>query len=308
MTHRALIALVFGLALFVFQLGTTAAAEKIKALIVDGQNNHDWRKTTPVLKEILEKSERFTVDVATAPTKAEKIADAEKYKKDLAAFKPDFAKYDVVVGNYNSSETGDEWSEETRKAFEDFVKNGGGYVCYHAADNSFRKWDEYHKMIGVAGWYSNAETFGKYLYWEDGQAVTSDEKGRCGHHGPQWAFLLEVRDAKHPVTEGLPESFRHCPDELYDCLRGPAIDVSVLATALAPKDKGGRDKHEPMLMTIPYGKGRVFHTTLGHGVPMLRSVSFIVTFLRGTEWAATGKVTIPVPDDFPGKDKPVFRE
>ncbi|MDR3234687.1 MAG: ThuA domain-containing protein [Planctomycetaceae bacterium] len=289
------------------EIAQNVPAEKIKALIVDGQNNHNWRATTPVLKDILEKSGRFSVDVATAPTKKDKEADAEKYKKDLASFKPDFAQYDVIIGNYNSSETGDEWSSEARKAFEEFIKNGGGYVSYHAADNSFRNWEEYHKMIGIAGWYRDADTFGKYLYWEDGKAVTSDEKGRCGHHGPQWAFLIEVRDTSHQITKGLPKEFRHCQDELYDCLRGPAVDVSVLATALAPKDKGGRDKHEPMLMAIPYGKGRIFHTTLGHDVPMLKSVSFIVTFLRGAEWAAIGKVTIPVPDDFPGADKPTFR-
>ncbi len=61
-------------------------------------------------------------------------------------------------------------------------------------------------------------------------------------------------------------------------------------------------------MTIQYGKGRVFHTTLAHAVKQLRSVAFIVTFQRGAEWAATGKVTQTVPDDFPGPDKPSVRE
>jgi type 1 glutamine amidotransferase len=280
---------------------------KIKTLIVDGQNNHNWRATTPVLKDILEKSGRFTVDIATSPTKKDKEANKEEYAKKLAEFRPEFEKYDVVIGNYNSCETGDEWSETTQKAFEKYVADGGGYVSYHAADNSFPKWNEYNKMIGIAGWGRN-DTFGKYFYWENGKAVLNEEKGRCGHHGPQWAFLIEVRDGKHPVTKGLPESFRHCKDELYDCLRGPAIDISILATAFADEKQGGSHRHEPMLMTIPYGKGRIFHTTLGHDVPMLKSVSFIVTFLRGAEWAATGKVTIPVPEDMPGADQPTFRE
>ncbi|MDR3181544.1 MAG: ThuA domain-containing protein [Planctomycetaceae bacterium] len=285
-----------------------APAEKIKALIIDGQNNHNWRATTPVLKDILEKSGRFSVDVATAPTKKDKEADAEKYKKDLASFKPDFAKYDVIVGNYNSSETGDEWSDETRKAFDGFIKNGGGYVSYHAADNSFRHWESYHKIIGVAGWYKDANTFGKYVFWKDGKQVEETTPGRCGSHGPQHEFLITVRDPNHPITKGLPAQFMHCKDELYDSLRGPGENLSIKATAFAAKDKGGTDKDEPMLMTIEYGKGRVFHTTLGHAAEMLRSVSFITTFLRGTEWSATGKVTIPVPDDFPGKEKPAFRQ
>ena len=61
-------------------------------------------------------------------------------------------------------------------------------------------------------------------------------------------------------------------------------------------------------MTTQFGKGRVFNTTLGHDVDALRSVAFIVTFQRGSEWAATGKVTQDVPSDFPGPNKPKTRE
>ena len=289
---------------------TSANAPKIKALIVDGQNNHNWRATTPVLKTILEQSGRFTVDVATTPTKKDKEADAETYKKNLAAFKPNFTQYDVVIGNYNSNETRDDWAEETKKAFETYIENGGGFVVFHANDNSFPNWEAYNKMIGLGGWDRGhlPETAGKYLYWEDGKAVTSNEKGPRGHHGPGWAFLIEVRDTKHPITAGLPPAFRHASDELYDYMWGPAENVTILATAYADKERGGSGRHEPMLMAISYGKGRIFHTALGHDAQQVKSVSFIVTFARGAEWAATGKVTIPVPEDFPGKDEPVFRQ
>jgi type 1 glutamine amidotransferase len=283
-----------------------SAADPLKALIVDGQNNHKWRETTPVLKEILETSGRFSVDVATAPTKQDKQANADDYYARLKAFKPDFAKYDVVIGNYNSCETGDPWSPETEKAFEDYVKNGGGYVSYHAADNSFPKWGEYNKMVALSGWGRPGD-FGNFLYYKDGKRVVEKGSGRCGSHGPQHEFLITVRDPSHPVTQGLPEQFMHCADELYDSLQGPAENVSVKATAFSDKESKGTDRDEPMLMTIDYGTGRIFHTTLGHDVPKLRSVSFQITFLRGAEWAATGKVTIPVPADMPGKDKPVIR-
>ncbi|GHT28316.1 hypothetical protein FACS18942_08620 [Planctomycetales bacterium] len=304
MTRRILLTLLCGITLL-FACNTASA--QLKALIIDGQNNHNWRATTPVLKDILEKSGRFTVDVATTPTKKDKEANKDEYYKNLAAFKPDFAKYDVIVGNYNSCETGDDWSDDTKQAFEQYMENGGGYVSYHAADNSFPKWGEYNKMIAVAGWGRPGD-FGNFLYYKDGKQFTEKGQGKCGNHGPQHEFLITVRDPNHPITKGLPEQFMHCKDELYDSLQGPAENVSIKGTAFSAKDKGGTDKDEPMLMTITYGKGRVFHTTLGHAVEMLHSVSFITTFLRGTEWAATGKVTIPVPEDFPGKDKPKFRD
>src|SRR5215469_10588771 len=89
-------------------------APKIKALIIDGQNNHDWRHTTPILKAALESSGRFTVDVATTPPD----------KADLSGFKPDFSQYGVVVLNYN----GNDWTDPTRKAFDAYVSGGGGLV------------------------------------------------------------------------------------------------------------------------------------------------------------------------------------
>ena len=95
----------------------------------------------------------------------------------------------------------------------------------------------------------------------------------------------------------------HATDELYERLRGPARNLTVLATAFADKSKGGSGEDEPMLMAIAYEKGRVFHTTLGHSDVSMKCVGFQTTFARGTEWAATGQVTIPVPSDFPGPDK-----
>jgi uncharacterized protein len=97
-------------------------------------------------------------------------------------------------------------------------------------------------------------------------------------------------------------------DELYGWLRGPAKNLTVLATAFAPADKGGSGEHEPVLFTVDYGKGRVFFDALGHAPEQLKSVSFIVTFQRGAEWAATGKVTQKVPADFPTADKAAVRE
>jgi type 1 glutamine amidotransferase len=275
-------------------LAAVACAEPaLKALIVDGQNNHAWKDTTPVLKQELIETGLFQVDVATAPAKG----------GDMSRFKPDFAAYNVIVMNYN----GEPWSPETQAALVKYVSGGGGLVIYHAADNSFPAWKEYNEMIGVGGWGGRNEKSGPYVRWRDGGVVLDTTPGPGGSHGPQHPFQLVIRDGQHPITKGLPEKFMHTADELYNRLRGPAKNLTVLATALSPKEMRGTGENEPMLMTIQYGKGRVFHTTLGHAVKQCKDVAFIVTFLRGTEWAATGKVTQKVPADFPGADTPTVR-
>jgi type 1 glutamine amidotransferase len=283
---RWLLAAILGLVV----AGTGAAENKakLKVLILDGQNNHNWKATTPVLKKILEDSGLFTVDVATAPA------------KDLDTFKPKFSDYNVVVSNYNGSR----WSKETQEAFVDYVKNGGGFVSVHAANNSFGDWPEYNEIIGVGGWGGRNDKTGTYVRFKDGKITKDDSPGRVGSHGARHPFQMIVRDPKHPITAGLPTEWMHAIDELYDRLRGPAKDLTVLATAYSDKSKGGTGEHEALLMTINYGKGRVFHTALGHDVEAMKCVGFIVTLQRGAEWAATGKVTqTKVPDDFPTAEK-----
>jgi type 1 glutamine amidotransferase len=273
----------------------TLGAEPLKALIVDGQNNHRvWPKTTQMMKQYLEQTGLFEVAVATTKPKG---ADLE--------FKPDFSKYDVVVSNYN----GAPWPKATQQAFEDYMQSGGGFVVVHAANNAFPDWVAYNEMIGLGGWNRRNEKSGPYVYYgQDGKLVRDKSKGRGGHHGKQHDFVVVVRDAQHPVTKGMPNSWMHVNDELYDMLRGPAKNMKVLATAFADPSKGGSGRHEPMIFSLSYGKGRVFHTPMGHGVDSQQCVGFIVTLQRGAEWAARGRVTQDFPADFPGTEKTSRRE
>jgi len=288
----------------------------IKTLIVDGQNNHNqWPKVTYMMKKYLEETGLFTVDVKRSAFTWE----GDKFLSDFAIpgmpptealpkskadpnFAPDFEKYDLVIVNFGWNAA--DWPASTQTAMEQFVKKGGGVVIVHAADNSFPKWPAYNQMIGIGGWGDRTEKDGPYVYFDDnGKLIRDTAPGRAGSHGPQHEYKITVRDSNHPITKGMPLDWLHTKDELYDKLRGPAENMTVLATTYSSKENKGTGRHEPMLMTINFGKGRIFHTPMGHADYSLECVGFITSLLRGSQWAATGKVTIPIPADFPTAEK-----
>jgi uncharacterized protein len=267
-------------------------------LIITGQNNHNWQASSPVLKQILDETGLFSSEIMTTPEKG----------GDMNTFNPDFSKYKLVVLDYN----GDSWSDKTNTSFVEYVKNGGGVVIYHAADNSFPGWKEYNEMIGLGGWGDRNQKDGPYVYYKNNELITDTSAGIGGTHGKRREFIVRTRIADHPITKGLPARWLHGTDELYSLLRGPAKNMQILATAFADSAAGGGTmRDEPMLMTIGYGKGRIFHTAMGHadegGGPAMQCAGFIVTLQRGAEWAVTGEVTQKIPWDFPNTAGVVLR-
>lgn len=302
-------------ALLLLSLAATASAEKLKALIVDGQNNHDvWPKSTMMMKQQLEATGLFevTINRTRFTWKAEREAaylpkanagETENLEKPISddTFAPNFEQYDVVVSNFGYRAA--DWPTETQAAFEDYVRNGGGFVSVHAADNSFGNWPEYNKMIGIGGWGGRTEAHGPYVFYsDDGKLVHDETAGKAGTHGAQHEIPITIREPNHPITKGMPKVWLTTQDECYARLRGPAQNMTILATGKDQSERGATDRHEPILMVIDYGKGRVFHTTLGHDDYSFEGVGFITSFTRGAEWAATGRVTIPIPEDFPTAD------
>lgn len=278
--------------------GNAVVAQKYEALIITGQNNHYWQGSSVVIKGILNNSGLFNATTVTTPAKGE----------DMSNFKPNFSQYDLICLDYN----GDSWSEETKDNFVEFVKKGGGLVVFHASDNSFSDWEEYNQMIGVGGWGGRTEKDGPILYWEDGKIKKDKSEGRGGAHGQQDPFVVHTRMPDHPIMKGLPDEWLHTKDELYHSLRGPAKNMKVLATASQPKDRGGSGRQEPVLMAIKYGKGRIFHSTLGHTGKNHNNTTldagFITTYLRGAEWVVTGTVTQSLSEEFPDAENIVIWE
>ncbi len=284
----------------------------LNALIVDGQNNHDqWPKISYMMKQYLEETGLFKVDVARSAYTWNGVPFLDKFKIEGTEntqitvkpqadenFNPDFSKYNVVVCNFGWNAS--DWPLETQKAFEAYMENGGGLVVVHAANNSFPTWEAYNKMIALGGWGNRTEKDGPYVYYDKANKLIRDNTpGGAGAHGNQQELLVEIKKSTHPIMKGMPVKWMHTKDELYIKLRGPAENMTILATSFSGLDNKGTDRNEPIMLTTKYGKGRVFHTALGHIDYSVECVGFIVCLQRGAQWAATGKVTIPIPADFP---------
>jgi type 1 glutamine amidotransferase len=252
-----------------------AAGGKIRLLVLSGANNHSWKTTTPVLKKTYEDSGRFTVDVT----------------EDVPNLKAaDFAKYDCIVSNYTTYPVveGKRWPAETEKAFLDYVSSGHGFVLFHAASTAWSDWPEFGDLIGIT--------------WQKDKTANKNISG----HGAQHSFAITIVDKSHPITQGM-KDFQHVKDELYHRqLKHPT--AKVLATTFSDKAMGGSNQDEPMIVVTKLGKGRCFHNAMGHDPKPMAGVGFQTLMLRGTEWAATGKVTIPIPADWPAVGTPQAEE
>jgi hypothetical protein len=283
----------------------------LKAMVLTGQNNHGWQVLSTHYKSILEATGLFEVDMVVSPPEG----------GDMNEFDPDFSAYDVVVLEYN----GDEWPNDVQTSFESYMENGGGLVYGHAVNHTFADWDAFNLMIGIGGWGGRNEKQGPYIHYRDGKIFRDDRPGHAGECIDAHEFAVVTREPDHPIMRGLPPIWLHGTDELYSNQRGPAKNMTILATAYSdPKreahwgvEKHGTGEHEPMAMTIRYGEGRVFGTPMGHvdsGAkagsrrwPAIECAGFITLIQRGAEWAATGKVTQKAPNDFPSEREAKFR-
>ena len=249
---------------------SVGAAPLIKAVIIDGVNNHDWAAGTAAIKQILEGTKRFvTVEVVTYP------------------HLPDFSQYNVVINNFNGGHTqsGIRWPVEAEHALVAYVRGGGGLVIFHAANNAFLDWPEYNQMIGL-GWRD--PSFGKSIAIS-GNKVTliPPGQGLPPGHGPRHDFTIFVLDHRHPITRGLPDHWLHPSEQLTHGQHGPAEGLRVLTYAVSEVSHHG----EPMDWVRSYGKGRVYVTMLGHTWkdepnPNLEDTNFRKLFAQAVEWAA----------------------
>ena len=269
--------------------------EKIKVLIVDGFSNHDWAKTTGLIRGILEPTERFDVAVSTSPPRGAK----EGWDK----WRPKFSDYDVVLQNSNDIGGGPSWPKEVQTDFAKYVKEGGGVFIFHSANNAFSGWPEYNDIIGL-GWRN--KNFGEALTISDQQEIQRIPKGAGKNtgHGPRFDAML-TRIGDHPIHKGFPKRWMTPGLEVYFYARGPAKNLQVLSYAFDPRTK----KNWPIEWVVTYGKGRIYNSTFGHvwrndtQPKSMRCAGVQTVLVRALEWLADEDITFAVPDDFPTADK-----
>lgn len=264
----------FLMAALVTALGSAGAlAKEVKVLIITGDavGAHKWKETSVFLKEVLTKA-GHKVDVTETPA------------KDLTA--ENLAKYDVFVLNYKNTPQGAKdnpasiWSDANKKAFTDAVKNGKGLVIYHHASAAFvdknAEFDKEFEKVIAGGWRTQ------------------------GNHGKMHEFTCTVRK-DHPITKGIKE-FKHGRDELYqNSVITPGSEILVTAFSEKEKDPKNTGKHEPMVWTNMYGKGRVVEDVMGHDLEAMQSPGFKTLLVRCVEWAGTGETYLATPPELTSK-------
>ncbi len=249
--------------------GTCAAAQvdqppqPIRVLLLSGANNHDWRTTTPRIKAIIESLNRFNVDV---------LEETHTLSAEM------LAKYDVIVSDFNTFTARRKvprdpgWSDAAKRAYTDFVRSGKGHVVIHAGSSSFYDWDEYQELV-----------------------ISSFKVGQTDH-GTRHEFPVRIDVPDHAITKDMPPFVTF--DELWH--NAPVQhEATVLASAFSSTESRGSGRYEPIAMVREFGDGRSFTLMLGHDIKAMENFAFQALLVRGAEWAATGEVSIGLPDDFP---------
>lgn len=272
----------------------------IRVLIVDGFSNHDWKQTSLMTKKILEGSGLFTVSISTAPGTVDDTG--------WASWNPSFDKYDVVIQNTNNIQNPAlRWPRRVEERLEKYVRDGGGLYILHSANNAFPDWEAYNEMIGL-GWRPKETGFALEIDSTGHILRIPPGQGEGTNHGARFDAVIHILH-RHPINEGYPSAWKTASMELYRYARGPAENITVLSTA--------RDsvtgKIWPVEWVVKYGKGKVYVSSMGHlwkgdiDPVSYRCVGFQTTMIRAAEWLGTGRVTYPVPGDFPTEERVSLR-
>jgi len=182
---------------------------------------------------------------------------------------PSMNRYDLIIVNADRRDPEFKFTESQQNALLDWVKAGHGYVSIHGADNAHDDWNpEWRDMLG--GIFSHNTRNG----------TLPDSKTKQG------TFRVKIAKTESPITKGLSDF--DLKDELYYNLQ-MKHEVEPLATI------DYNNGTWPVAWTRTYGKGRVFHTPLGHrgfkagSDDPLQNPNLLTMVIQGIDWVAEGR-------------------
>lgn len=229
----------------------------IETLLVTGANNHDWARSAPFCRDLMQDTRKFNVHLTEQPS-------------EILADHTVLSKCNLIFVDYN----GPDWSNEAKENFVDAVRKGAGVCLLHAANNSFPGWKNYEEMCALR-WRDGTTSHGSYHKFD--VRITDSEH--------------PITKGLPSMLKNHPDELYHRLVHVHDTPYKP------IATARSAKESGGSGNDEPALVVKTYGKGRIFHCILGHVWPggsmsTFENPDFQRILLRGCEWAATGDATI----------------
>ena len=236
---------------FCFISCTTSHSHIKRILFLTGDDypGHKWRETAPVLANAIRSHPDLEIEIVKNPGY---LASAN------------LTDYDGIIlhfMNWQKHAPG----EKAREQLQKFVAKGGGLVIVHFACGAFTKWDMQGEPTALGtDWPEYPKLAGRY--WNPSM------RG----HDPRGTFTVKIKNKSHPIT--METGDFETNDELYTCLDGTtAVDTLAIATSSID----GKDYL--MAFTLNYGKGRVFHSPLGHDVAALNQ-TVCKLFRQGCAW------------------------
>ncbi|MGL1901336.1 MAG: hypothetical protein OCC49_04300 [Fibrobacterales bacterium] len=267
----------------------------IKAVIIDGINDHNWELTTDYYKLILESTKRFTIDVATSPIPGVTASIWDSWSIP-------FNTYDVVIlnfaSNWSTNNLTNPWSQSMQSAFESYLSNGGGVVIPQSGRNVHGQWTVMQEIMGLG-----KNPIGSFPGISINQDLSFDTlPTNTSQPSEQLTSTTKIiTHSTHPIVADLPPTWLHTIDTLDRDLRGPLLNMEILSLAQDTTSK----QLAPFDWIVSHGTARIYNGNYGHigdnstTSIVMDCVGLQTSFIRGTEWAATATVTYTKPDNFP---------
>lgn len=205
-------------------------------------------------------------NIAASVAAMEKICEAEgistEVSDDPGVFTPEnLSRFDALIFANTNNEGFD--TQAQKKAFQEYIRGGGGFMAIHSSNATERDWVWYRAMVG-----------GKFL-----------------RHPPHQEFDVLVTDPSHPSTKHLPLRWTVTDECYYSNHINPDIHVLLSADLSTIEDEQKSEypgetwgTQIPICWCHEFEGGRQWYTALGHDIPFYEDALFVEHLRGGLLW------------------------